>query len=190
MIVRKEVSSVRKIVRFMLLVLVLFVITATLMRGDVGPVRNQIQAAYTRSIQAMRQAKTIDDLDAMNQAIDTPDWVSIMPGQPPRTWAQLRSYGFANLNPPFDEMSFAIDTLTMKGQGTAIVQGNMRVTATVVNQRGQFGPKGEKNDIVSTAPIRDTWVKTPEGWRRSLHEKLVANKMIVDGKLLEPPVRP
>ena len=160
MIVRKEVSGVRKLVRFML-----FVTTTALMWADDGPVRKEIQAAYTRSIQGMRQAKTMDDLDALNKAMDTPDWVSIMPGQPPRTWAQLRSYGFENLNPPFDEMSFPIDTFTMKGEGAAIVQGTMRVTATVVDQRGQFGPKGEKHDIVSTAPIRDTWVKMSEGWR-------------------------
>lgn len=77
----------------------------------------------------------------------------------------------------------------MAGEDTAIVQGTVRVTATIVDQQGQFGAKGEKHTIVTTAPIRDTWVKTPDGWRRKIHEKLAANKPIVDGKPFEPPAR-
>ena len=163
---------------------------AGLLKADGGPARKEIESACAQSIQAMKQAKTMDDLDAMNKAMNTPDWVGIMPGQKPQTWEQLRRYGFENLNQPFDETSFLIDRFTMTGEDAAIVQGTVRVTATLVDQRGQFGAKGEKHTIVTTAPIRDTCVKTPDGWRRKIHEKLVANKPMVDGKPFEPPARP
>ena len=151
--------------------------------------RKEIESAYTQSTQAMKQAKTMDDLDAMNKAMDTSDWVSIMPGQKPQTWEQLRRYGFQNLNQPFDETSFLIDCFTMTGEDAAIVQGTVRVTAAIVDQQGQFGAKGERHTIVTTAPIRDTWVKTPDGWRRKIHKKLAANRLMVDGKPFEPPAR-
>ena len=157
-----------------------FAIVFAAFAADDAQVRKEIEAKYTSSLQALKAAKSIEDLDADHQRLDTLDWVSIAPGQKPMSWDELRGYGFQNLAAPFDEMSFPIDKLTMKDEKTAIVEGTITVKATREID-------GVKHLLVSTAPIRDTWVKTPDGWRRKIHEKLAPNQTTMDGKPLDPP---
>jgi len=164
-------------------------IAANLLAVDTSQARREIEAAYARSFSALKNAKTMEDLDLNFKATDTPDSVSIMPGEKPMTWEQMRRYGFETLRGPTDEISFPIETFTMPDAQTAVVQGTMKVAGTISDQYGSFGPKDEKHAVIATAPIRDTWVKTPDGWRRKMHEKLAANKLIVDGKEFTPPAR-
>lgn len=111
---------------------------------------------YARASAALRQAKSIEDLDEINRSFDTQDWTSIVPGQEPRGWPELRKYGFANLFAPFESMELRTERVEITGE-TAILTGKLRVVS------------GGKASLV---PLKETWRRTPFGWKRAVHEKL------------------
>src|SRR3954453_8025283 len=92
-------------------------------------VRKEIEAAYVKALDAMRQAKSMDDLDEINRSFDTQDWQSIVPGQQPRGWAELGKDGFEGLWQPMQSAELLIDTFEVKGD-TAILTGHLRHVGT------------------------------------------------------------
>jgi len=124
-------------------------------------VRSQIEASYARAIEAFRQAKTMDDLDEINRSFDTRDWRSISPGQQPRTWQELRQYGFEGLWAPFRSTEFIIDRFELNGD-TAILRGRLRT----VNMKGEEG----------FIPLKETFHRTVAGWKRQVHQKFRAGE--------------
>ena len=90
-------------------------------------VRKEIEAAYVKALDAMRQAKSLVDLDELNRSFDTQDWQSIVPWQQPRGWADLRKYGFEGLWQPMQSAELLIDTFELKGD-TAVLTGRLRTS--------------------------------------------------------------
>jgi hypothetical protein len=119
-------------------------------------VRNEIQTAYANALDASRQAKSIADLDEINRSFDTADWLSISPGQPPRSWQDLRQYGFEGLRAPFRSAEFTVDRFELNGD-VAILEGRLRT----VNMKGDVG----------FVPLKETFRRTVMGWKRQLHQK-------------------
>lgn len=119
-------------------------------------VRKEIEAAYIKVLEAMRHAKSIEDLDEINRSFDTQDWQSITPGNQPRTWPDLRKYGFDGLWAPFQSAQLIIDTFDLKGD-TAVLTGKLRN----VNMKGD----------VAMIPLKETWKHTVIGWKRQVHQK-------------------
>lgn len=119
-------------------------------------VRSEIQALYVRALEALRNAKSIEDLDEINRSFDTQDWQSLAPGQQPRSWQDLRKYGFAGLTAPFRSAEILIDTFEVTGD-TAVLTGKLRN----VNMKGE----------VALIPLKETWRKTVMGWKRQIHQK-------------------
>lgn len=119
-------------------------------------VRKEIEAAYSRALDAMQHAKTMDDLDELNRSFDTQDWKSITPGQQPRTWQELRKYGFEGLWAPFQSLEFMMDSINVQGD-TAVLTGKLRA----VNMKGN----------VALIPLKETWRNTIIGWKRQIHQK-------------------
>jgi hypothetical protein len=119
-------------------------------------VRNQIQTAYANALDALRQAKSMADLDEINRSFDTADWLSISPGQPPRSWQDLRQYGFERLWTPFRSAEFVIDRFELNGD-TAILKGRLRT----VDMKGETG----------FVPLKETFRRTAMGWKRQVHQK-------------------
>ena len=76
-------------------------------------VRKEIEASYVRALEALRHAKSMDDLDEINRTFDTLDWQSISPEQQPRSWQDLRRYGFDGLWAPFQSAEMLIDTFQL-----------------------------------------------------------------------------
>ena len=136
----------------------LLAITACLVAHAQSPdaVRKEIEATYVKALEALRQAKSLEDLDELNRSFDTQDWQSIVPGQQPRGWQELRKYGFEGLWAPFQSAALIIDTFEVKGD-TAVLTGRLRN----VNTQGN----------VSFIPLKETWRKTLMGWKRQLHQK-------------------
>lgn len=131
---------------------------------DAAEVRRSLEAIYPKMFEGLRSAKTMADLDAQSREFETSDWVSVMPGQKPRTWEQLRAFGFEALTSgPKDGMKFEVVKFTMPDENTAVLEGTMRISDSKVE---------------ITAPIRDTWIRTEAGWRRKIHEKLAPNKVV------------
>lgn len=87
--------------------------------------RKEIEAAYVKALNALREAKSIEDLDELNRSFDTQDWQSIVPGQQPRSWQELRKYGFKGLWAPFQSAALLIDTFEVTGDA-AVLTGKLR----------------------------------------------------------------
>jgi hypothetical protein len=119
-------------------------------------VRGQIEASYATALEALRHAKTMDDLDEINRSFDTLDWQSISPGQQRRSWQDLRKYGFGGLWAPFRSAEFIIDRFELNGD-TAVLQGRLRT----VNIKGETG----------FIPLKETFHRTVVGWKRQVHQK-------------------
>ena len=151
-----------------------------------GDVRREIQAIYDRASAAALAARTIADIDAIHNWLDTPDCVYTDAGQPPRSWALQRTYAVGDLRTPLKSFSNQIQNFEVEGPKavvTTIVKGVARVT----DNGGRFGPKRVDHDVETTATVRDVWVRTSDGWRRQAHTKIGANRITaIDGKRLSP----
>jgi hypothetical protein len=134
----------------------LFLFTLTAHPQSADAVRKEIETSYAKALDALRHAKTMEDLDELNRSFDTIDWQSISFGQSPRTWQDLRKYGFEGLWAPFQSSEFIIDTFELHGD-----------TATLTGKLRQVGMTGN----VAVIPLKETWKKTIMGWKRQIHEK-------------------
>jgi hypothetical protein len=124
-------------------------------------VRQEIEASYVKALDSMRRAKSLEDLDELNRSFDTQDWQSIVPGQQPRGWPELRKYGFEGLWAPFQSAAFIIDTFQLTGD-TVVLTGHLR----------HVGMKGD----VALIPLKETWKRTVVGWKRQIHQKFPAGE--------------
>jgi len=132
--------------------------------GDDAAVRKEIQSIYDRALQGQLAARTPADLDANEKLIDTPDWTSIVNDGPPQHWADVKQYAIAMLGHP-DDLALKIVKFTVAGDRAIVI--------------ARVGPSKDLNgnDRSRFALVRDTWVKTNTGWRRTLHEKPVEGKL-------------
>jgi hypothetical protein len=119
-------------------------------------VRKEIETSYARALEAMRNAKSTEDMDEINRTFDTADWLSITPGQQPKHWEDLRKYPFQEMWAPFQSSELIIDTFDLTGD-TAVVTGKLRT----VNMKGNVG----------LIPLRETFKRTVAGWKRQIHQK-------------------
>ncbi|MBI1896906.1 MAG: hypothetical protein HYS04_10310 [Acidobacteria bacterium] len=160
--------------------LLLPLLCAALLASD-ADVRKQLEAAYERATRAVLQAKTVEDLDAAHASFDTTDWVSVGTRGDRMTWDELRKYGAEILKSRPGNMRNEIVELTVNTD-TAVALVHVKVTRVRADGQGEYGPAGLEHEIVSGAVVRDTFVRTPAGWRRKLHEKLEERVFTVDGK--------
>jgi hypothetical protein len=144
-----------------------------------------IEAMYRRAETAAIAARTLADLDVIRGWLDTADCVYAEFGQPPRSWADMRSYAREGLRTPITALHNTIQELDIHGDtatATTVVTG----VAHVIDVDGRFGAKGAAHEIETVATARDVWVRTSDGWRRQAHIKTVPNRMTaVDGKRLK-----
>jgi hypothetical protein len=143
------------------LAIVLCAVVALAAAQSPAEVRKEIEAAYVKALDATRQAKSMDDLDEIDRTFNTRDWQSISPGQPPRTWQDLRKYSFESSWAPFQSAQLIIDTFELNGD-TAVLTGRLRN----VNMKGD----------VAFIPLKEVWKRTIIGWKRQLHQKFRAGE--------------
>ena len=144
---------------------VAFLLLVSFLPADDSTVLKEIQATYDRTIRGQSTAKTPEDLDANERLIDTPDWVSIANDGSERHWADLRVGMAATLGHPED---IAIKILKLS------VTGDRAIVIARVGAPKDVNGDGDRS---RTALIRDTWVKTSDGWRRKIHEKPAPGKL-------------
>ena len=63
-----------------------------------------------------------------------------------------------------------------------IVEGDNAVVLCLVGNTRMEKADGVTRSVWRGSHVRDTWIKTPAGWRRRLHEKLTVNEQMVDGR--------
>jgi len=150
--------------------------------ADDAAIRREIQGIYDRASAASVAARTIADLDAIHQWLDTSNCVFADYGQPHRTWNEMRAYAEQGLRTRLKSFHSEISSIDVHGNvvtTTAVVRG----VAAVTDEQGQFGTKATIHDVETTATVRDVWIKTTDGWRRQSHDKIVNNSVTsVDGK--------
>jgi len=163
-------------------------IAALLFLQTVSPVqvRNEIVAAYQRSLDALARG----DADGA-MSIDTPDWVSITPGQAPRTRAGMEPLirrDIASMKPPAGWAAFWRPDYERNGTGTGIqvydvdMQGNSATALCLVGSTKAETIAGTTHQVWRGSHERDSWIRTEHAWNRRKHEKLTINERLVDGK--------
>ena len=152
--------------------------------------RQQIVAAYQQSLDALRRG----DAEAA-MAIDTDDWVSITAGQKPRTKQEMAPFirrDIASMKPP--EGWDAVWKPDYEHSGTisgiqiyaAQFEGDRAVVLCLVGSTRNTTIDGAPHHVWTGSHVRDTWVRTPAGWKRRMHEKLTVNERMVDGRAVNP----
>jgi len=159
--------------------------------ADAGSqVRNEIVVAYQRSLDALRSG----DADAALQ-IDTEDWVSIVVGQKPRTRQELEPLlrrDIAGMKPPPDWAAVWKPDYERNGTTSGIqvydvkLEGDRAIVLCLVGGTRTETTDGVTHKIWTGSHVRDTWIKTPAGWKRRMHEKLTVNERLIDGRSPTP----
>lgn len=144
-------------------------------RADDRTVRRDLDAIYAKYVQAAkRKEKTA--LKQFIQQYTVADFQQKIPGG--RTLNRAQVTAMMTEGPAADvrivDEHLKIRKLSVKGN-EAVATYTDQSTAVVAD------PQGKSHRIVSTSTSRDTWVKTPRGWKMRLSEVLQA-KTMMDGK--------
>ena len=147
--------------------------------------RREIVAGYQRSLDALQRG----DADGAMQ-IDTNDWISIVVGQKPRTRQELEPFirrDIAGMKPPPGWSAVWKPDYERNGTTTGIqvydlkLDGSTAVVLCLVGSTRTETVDGTAH-VWTGSHVRDTWIKTADGWRRRMHEKLTINERMVDGR--------
>ena len=149
------------------------------------PLPKQDQAAldeargiYQRAFTALRNARTMDDMRKLSDALDSADWISVDRfGRPLLTRAQADREFESLLALPPDRRVSAMDIIWAERDSTRMIVA------------AWMSPSEEVRDghrLTRATLIRDIFENTPNGWRRIRHDKLLPNgtQLAVDGKQL------
>jgi hypothetical protein len=138
--------------------------------------RTEIARAYDATFSAIREAKTRADIEQLVDAIDVPEWQGSLPSGAITT----RSEAIVALS----------GILSVPPERRPVPRLHI-LYATETGWRGfavYWAYRQSGNELIGSL-ARDTWVRTPRGWRRVQHEKLFPDRPLVqDGKGLILPV--
>jgi hypothetical protein len=131
-------------------------------------VKKTIQDLYASTLNAMKNAKTKDDIQTIVNGIDVPEWVGISPAGETQTRAEsLAALEPLLAIPPEKRPTPTLDLLYVKETGW-----NILAVYWVYRQT--------EHQMVGSL-VRDTWVRTPAGLRRIRHETFFPDRVLVDG---------
>jgi hypothetical protein len=130
-------------------------------------VKKTVQDLYTSTLNAMKNAKTKDDIQTIVNGMDVPEWF----GNSPTGETQTRAETLASLEPllaiPSEKRPPpTLDFLYVKETGW-----NVLTVYWVYRQT--------EHQLVGSL-VRDTWVRTALGLRRIRHEKFFPDRVLVD----------
>jgi hypothetical protein len=153
------------IMKSRLLAAALLIVSAALAADE--NVTKTIQDLYTSTLNAMKNAKTKDDIATIVSGMDAPEWVGNLPTGETIT----RSEAIASLEgllaiPPEKRPVPTLDFLYVKETGW-----NILAVYWVYRQA--------EHQIVGSL-VRDTWVRTALGLRRIRHEKFFPDRVLLD----------
>jgi ketosteroid isomerase-like protein len=149
-------------------------------------VRNQIMASIQTSLDALRRGD-VDDAEMM----DTDDWVSITLNQKPVTKQEATAINHKyidEIKPPagwnvvWKPENPRTGTMTGVQMYDIRVEGDLAIVLYLVGNSHAETIDGISHQLWNGSHARDTWVKTPAGWKRRKHEKLTVNEKIIDGR--------
>jgi hypothetical protein len=128
-------------------------------------VKKSIQDLYASTLNAIKNAKTKDDIQTIG--MDVPEWVGISPAGETQTRAEtLASLEPLLAIPPEKRPTPTLDFLYFKETGW-----NVLAVYWVYRQT--------EHQMVGSL-VRDTWVRTALGLRRIRHEKFFPDRVLLD----------
>jgi hypothetical protein len=130
---------------------------------DVLP--SAISSLYEAALSAMQSSKSAQDINRMVEAMDSPDWVGVAPTGEKTSREQAEKQLLGLLSIPVGQRPIPgrkIVFVSESGSRTLAVYWVYRTTGD--------GPVGSM--------VRDTWIQTGTGWRRSMHEKLFPDRLL------------
>jgi type II secretory pathway pseudopilin PulG len=153
---------------------------------SVEEARKQIVAAYQEALDALRRGNA----EAAMQ-IDTNDWISVTVGQKPRTRQEMEPFirrDIASMKPPENWNASWKPDYERNGTTSGIqvydlkLDGNNAIVLCLVGNTRTEVVDGGQHEVWRGSHVRDTWIKTSNGWRRRMHEKLTINERMIDGR--------
>ena len=138
---------------------------------------------YRKSFTALRDANTIEDMRRISGELDSPDWVSVDRfGRRILTTPQDRDKEFESmLSIPKERRVSILDIVWAERDSSCliVVGWMMPYETTMVDESGEYGPKGTKHRLKRGTLIRDIFVNSEKGWRRISHDKLLPNGAVL-----------
>ena len=138
--------------------------------------QSTVRAELERGYEANRKAYLEKDLGAI-MALRAPDFHTITPDGTRRDRAAMQLYieGILNGVDRWIETTFTIDSLTVVGD----------TAAAIVKQfadRMALREDGQIHHVQTWVTQRETWIRTPEGWRMWRVDQLRDQRRLIDGK--------
>jgi len=130
---------------------------------DVLP--SAISSLYDAALSAMQTSKSPQDIHRMVEAMDSPDWVGVAPTGEKTSREQTEKQLLGLL-------SILVGQRQIPGQKIVFV-GKSGSRALIVYWVYRTTAEGLVGSMV-----RDTWIQTGAGWRRSMHEKLFPDRLL------------
>ena len=149
---------------------------------DAFSVQCELQGLYDEASQMALAARSAAEIDMFHVVLDTPDFVVIDTKGARHPWEEMRARAVQALKePPFDSLVQMIQKLSLTSQGVVVVT-NVTSARKLIDEQGQYGPKGTAHTLSKTTVVRDTWVRAENGWRRKMREEISEKALSVDGK--------
>ncbi len=124
-----------------------------------------ISSAYEATLSALQSVKTPEDVHLMLEAMDSPEWVGIAPTGEKTTRNEAEKQLAGLLSIPVGKRPVPLQKTIYVGR-----PGPQVVVVYWVYRITDAGAVG--------SIVRDSWLQTPAGWRRSLHEKLFPDRLL------------
>jgi hypothetical protein len=169
-----------------ILLILLLCVPSSLLPAELDDAIKQIVAAYNNALDALNRG----DVESALRT-DTDDWVSITLNEKPRPKEELAFYmrrDAASQKTPAGWTAFWKPDYEHNGTGSGIqlydvqLKGSEAVVLELVGGTHTEKIDGAEHWVWNGSHVRDTWIKTNDGWRRRKHEKLTVNEKMVDGK--------
>jgi hypothetical protein len=153
-------------------------------RANDRAVRQEIQAIYARYIQANKAKDPGSFLQFLDQKV-TPDFVATdLRGAHTRQQLMDELKGGQSWEPA-RSIRLHIDHLAVQGNEAIATVSGVAVRDSR-NPKRTGDPSGKPHRFVTRTTRRDTWVKTPAGWKVKRDEELSV-KLTRDGQPFTPP---
>lgn len=140
--------------------------------ASTADVRSEIQAQYDRLAEAFER----EDIDAV-LSFRTPDFNTIGPDGRHLSYAEMVDYtrGWFELNQQPIRVGFTIQEIEMRGADEA---------AVTVFQQGSRRQEvdGKLRTVEHSVVQRETWVRTPDGWKIRMVDQVRDQRRWVDGE--------
>ena len=148
----------------------------TKIKDKTKPLRREFEAIYAEGVRAIKN----NDIEAMIAKI-SPDFTAILPDGQVWNYEVIKSYirrgkqQFVEIG----DLNIAVESLTVRGDYVI-------VEARQYFPRKQRLRDGKIHDVFSSVLQTETWVKTPEGWKKLRVENEREQIFTVDGKSHDP----